>query len=199
LETCPSTTPTPGPGCYEALDNRGFETSSDWVIPATVYPAGYTTHQAYSGNRSMRSGIIEPVHNVYSYSDFYQKVKIPGSADSATLTFWVWTKSLESDARSSPTANLPVFPTGINITQRQFSPSYSDLQYLLILDNYGNILTTKWSELTDNRAWKKVTKNLSAYNGDTIRLQFGVYNNGDYADDITYMYVDDVSLIICDP
>jgi hypothetical protein len=201
LETCPSTTPPPGPGCYEALNNRGFENSSYWTIPATAYAAGYTTHQAYSGSRSMRSGIIEPNHNRYSFSDFYQKVKIPASADSADLTFWVWTKSLESSARSSMPANLPLLSTGINISQLQFDPTSADLQYLLALDQYGNILSNSWvwSKLWDYRSWKKVSVNLYQFRGDTIRLQFGVYNNGDYADNITYMYVDDVSLIICDP
>lgn len=201
LETCPSPTPIPGPGCYEALNNRSFENSSYWTIPATIYPAGYTTHQAYSGNRSMRAGIIDPAHNRYSFSDFYQKVKIPASADSASLTFWVWTKSLETSARSSAPANFPLLSTGLNISQLQFDPASADLQYLLALDQYGNILGNSWvwSKLWDYRAWKKVSLDLSDFTGDTLRLQFGVYNNGDYTDHVTYMYVDDVSLIICDP
>ncbi len=60
----------PPSGCYEALSNRSFENNTSWIIPATEYSAGYSTSQFHTGSRSMRAGVYQKSHNMYSYSDF---------------------------------------------------------------------------------------------------------------------------------
>ena len=74
--------------CVEGITNGGFESAGDWEIPLTGYPAGYTTAAAYSGDRSMRVGIVEPADDIYSYSSARQAVTIPADTISATLRFW---------------------------------------------------------------------------------------------------------------
>jgi hypothetical protein len=50
--------------------------------------------------------------------------------------------------------------------------------------------------LSDTRAWTPYEFNLQNYAGQTtIRLYFGVYNNG--SGGVTVMYMDDVSLQVC--
>lgn len=199
LEICPSGTPTPGPGCYEAFNNRSFEFNSDWTIPATAFKAGYSTVQKYVGNRSMRAGIYDKSDNVYSYSDFYDQVAIPSSADSAELTFQVWMKSLDPEASARSSIDTRTLPEGINVNELAFAPTDTDLQYLLVLDKYGNILKWKWTKLLDRQSWNLVTLNVGEFKGKTVRFQWGVYNNGDYLNKVTSMFVDSASLIICDP
>ena len=88
--------------CSEAIVNGCFETNDGWVIPFTEYSAGYTTLEAYSGSRSMRTGITNPIYNRYSYSDAKQTISIPAGTDSAVLTFWVLPQSAEVLSGSPP-------------------------------------------------------------------------------------------------
>ena len=61
----PTPTPTPPPGtCTEEFNNLSFENDNAWGIPITVYTAGYTTNQAKTGSRSMRTGIEYATHNL---------------------------------------------------------------------------------------------------------------------------------------
>jgi hypothetical protein len=73
----------------------------------------------------------------------------------------------------------------------------SDSQYLLVLDTDGNALVRLMPEQGDGRTWNSYEVNLLDYVGQTIRLHFGVYNDG--IDGPTGMYVDDVSLLVCWP
>jgi hypothetical protein len=192
---------TPSIGCYEALSNRSFESNTAWIIPATEYSAGYSTSQAHTGSRSMRSGIYIAAHNVYSYSDFRQKVTIPSNATSADLMVWIWPKSTEPDA--VPLASLLdpslLIPQNVN-GKLQMSPDAGDVQYILVLDKYGNWIDTLWwktNPTRDDRSWNSKARDLMDYKGETIYLQFGVYNNG--WDGVTSMFVDDASVTICSP
>ena len=199
LEICPDGTPTPGPGCYEAFNNRSFETNSEWEIPATAFKARYSTLQAFVGSRSMQAGIYNKSDNVYSYSDFYDQVTIPSNTDEATLTFQVWMKSLDPDADARASLDARTLPEGVNVSELAFAPDSNDLQYLLVLDKYGNILKWKWTKLLDRQSWNLVTLDMTEFKGKTVRFQWGVYNNGDYLNKVTSMFVDSASLIICDP
>lgn len=191
----------PPSGCYEALSNRGFENNSSWIIPATEYSAGYSTSQVHNGSRSMRAGIYQKSHNVYSYSDFRQMVTIPSSASSADLTTWIWAKSTEPDAVPRAAILDPDLLVPQNVNGRlQMSPEAGDAQYILVLDKYGYLIDTLWWEnnpALGNETWDSNALDLMDYKGKTIYLQFGVYNNG--WDGVTSMFVDDTSVEICIP
>jgi hypothetical protein len=162
--------PTPPPGtCPERISNNSFETNASWLIPITAFSAGYSTANPNTGTRSMRNGIIRTLHNRYSYSDAYQMVGIPDTAGDATLSMYI-------------------YPISEAATDQ-------DVQYVLVLDRYGNWIGTLLWGRSDQEVWTYNTFDMNAYKGTTIRLQFGVYNNG--LNDTTAMYVDDVSLQAC--
>ena len=188
--------------CYEALSNRSFENNSAWIIPATAYSAGYSTFQAHTGLRSMRAGIYSTSHNKYSYSDFRQMVTIPSNATSADLMVWIWPKSTEPDAVPLAALLDPslLIPQNVN-GKLKMSPDASDIQYILVLDKYGHwsgdTLWWKTNPTRDDRSWNSKARDLMDYKGETIYLQFGVYNNG--WDGVTSMFVDNASVEICLP
>jgi hypothetical protein len=146
--------------------NGGFESgSSSWNTPATAYTARITTEAAYTGSASMRVGITNTSANKYSYSSAMQTISIPSNTK-ATLGAWLY-----------PTAS---------------GNMGNDMQYVLVLDRYGRIV--EWllrMQRNDNR-WLYYSFDLSDYAGQTIKILFGVYNDG-YGG-VTGMYVDDVSL-----
>jgi hypothetical protein len=178
--------PAPTPGCSNYLTNPGFEYTGAWSIPVTTYPAGYSVAQAHAGLQSMRTGIVNPNVNVYSYSDAGQLVTIPSGA-TASLSMYVYTLSTEVTQ-----APLPVFPTDVPFGE---APLASDAQYILVLDQWGNILEQLWTRRKNSTAWNVLTFDLSDYAGKTIQIQFGSYNDG--IGGITAMYVDDAILDVC--
>jgi hypothetical protein len=184
----PTQTATPTTvGCYEEIINTGFEASDGWNIPITEWSAAYSSARWHSGLRSMRTGIVDPDNNRYSYSDAYQLVSIPSHPSSVFLRMWIYPGSGEALTGLLPAPQLgSVFG---------LSPLANDVQYLLILDRYGNWLDTLYWDLRDTRAWESYQFNLQSWAGRTIRLQFGTYNDG--YDGVSFMYVDDFSLEIC--
>jgi hypothetical protein len=197
LDTCgtaPAPTPTPGPTatpnpaqCTQKLGNTGFEASSDWEIPITAFSAGYSSDRAHGGARSMRTGITAVPHNRYSYSDFRQRVTIPKNTSEATLSLWLFASSGEAASLVAPQR-----PTGILLSASAFS---SDVQYVLVLDAYGNWIDTLVWQRSNAQAWTSQSFDLSAYAGSTIQLQFGTFNDG--WNGVTSMHVDDVTLQVC--
>lgn len=175
-------------GCYEEIENTGFENDAGWEIPVTAWSAGYSRARAHSGLRSMRTGITNPEDNRYSFSDAYQVVTIPSRADSAILRLWLFPASGEA------LTNL-ILPEQMPGERFGESTLANDVQYLLILDQSGYWIDTLFWDLRDTRRWEFYDYDLLDYAGQTIRLQFGTYNDG--ADGISYMYVDDFSLEIC--
>jgi hypothetical protein len=193
LDICPgggSPTPTATPGpCGNLFNNPSFETTSDWEIPITAYSAGYSTAQAHSGSRSMRTGILLPADNIFSYSDFRQAVHIPSGAAVAKANFWLYTHSGETMNLSQ---SEMLTPTGRPFNETTLT---GDLQYVLILDQYQNWIDTLVWQRTNEGYWHYYEFDLRRYAGRTIYLQFGTFNNG--VNGITSMFVDDVSLDNC--
>jgi len=184
----PTPTPTPVPGtCTEKFGNNGFESTSSWGIPITEFSAGYSTARAHAGSRSMSTGIVFSSHNRFSYSDAYQSATINLSADSATLGMWVYPISTEPTSLA-----LADKPTS---AQMVTAATGSDVQYVLLLDYWGNWLDTLLWQRSNSQAWTFHQFDLSNYAGTTVRVQFGTFNNG--WGGVTAMYVDDVSLQIC--
>lgn len=182
----PTRTPTPGP-CTELITNRDFSSNTGWEIPLTRYPADYSNAQYHSPSRSMRTGIVTPSHNTWSYSDFRQEVSIPYNSNHVTLSMWVLPISGEM------LDSLPPKPAiGSTFTDAQMS---GDVQYLLVMDTNYNILDVLLWQLSDSQTWTNMQFDLRAYRGWTILLQWGTYNDG--GGGITAMYVDDVTLQVC--
>jgi hypothetical protein len=180
--------PTPVPGtCNEGFLNTGFENDEGWDIPITVFSAGYSTDAAHTGVRSMRNGIPYYVMDRYSYSDAYQVASIPLTVDTSTIGMWIYPISGElatASVENQPTAELLTSET-----------SAGDVQYVLVLDKYGNWIDTLLWQRKNSQVWTFHEFDVSKWIGTTIRLQFGVYNNG-YGG-ATSMYVDDTSLQLC--
>jgi hypothetical protein len=195
LELCDSVTtpPPPTPTCTNYIANPGFEYYTHWGIPVTEYPAGYSTARAFSGLQSMRTGIVNPAINRYSYSDAYQVVTIPGNATQAKLGLHLYMQSGEVTSTGTPDGPLPNVPTGQVFGE---TPLASDVQYVLVLNQYGYILETLLWTRQDTISWGYWEFDLLKYRGQTIRLQFGTYNDG--WGGITAMYADDVILDVCD-
>ena len=187
----PEPTPTPTVGCYEAVRNGGFESSSDdWETPSTAYTAGYSWSQAHSGSWSMRTGIVYPGDNRYSYSAARQKVAIPTGVTSAVLRFWLY--PLSGDPWRVPTP----YPRALLSQQLLDSLTY-DVQYVLVLDEFDTWIDTLVWQASNAREWVSYQVDLPQYAGRTIKLHFGAFNTG-YGG-VTALYVDDVSLEICYP
>jgi len=180
--------PTPAPGtCNEGFLNTTFEADSGWGIPVTAFSAGYTTAAAHTGSRSMRNGIVNASHNRYSYSDAYQVSSMALTVDTATIGMWIYPISGEVTtalAEDRPTAEL-----------LSSAAAGNDVQYVLVLDRYGNWIDTLLWQRKNSQTWTYHTFDVSDWIGTTIRLQFGVYNDG--WSGATAMYVDDTSLQLC--
>jgi hypothetical protein len=181
-------TEPPPPVCSERISNGGFENNSAWYVPYTAFSAGYSTWLRRSGVRSMRSGIVYWYHNRYAYSDFRQTVTIPAGTRNATLNFYAYSMSGEAYAGVAASER----PTAGDLGAEAMS---GDVQYLLVLDRYGNWIDTLMWRRSNESYWRNFQYNLNRYIGSTIILQWGTFNNG-YSG-VTSMYVDDVSLQVC--
>jgi len=173
----------------EMIVNGSFEDDGGWVIPDTPYPAAYTTAITRSGSRAMRAGIVESADNRYSYSSFRQTVTIPADVVSATLRFWLYPISGEPPV----TPTFSARPLAATVEEAVLA---SDRQYVVVLNEYNEWINTLVWQRTNDQEWTPHEFDLSVYSGQTIKLQFGVYNDG--WDGVTAMVVDDVSLLICD-
>jgi len=168
--------------CTELIKNGSFETDSDWYLPITVFPGGYSndlikaaaaafaTEQVNSGTRSLRVGIIDPAKNVFSYSSGWQQVTLPSTLSSANLKFYLY----------------PISVNGID---------GFDVQLMIILNNNKMEVQRPVHIQKDDRKWIEYNFDMKKYAGQTIWVYFGVVNNGIGAN--MGMYVDDVSLLAC--
>jgi uncharacterized repeat protein (TIGR01451 family) len=179
--------------CWEWVVNGNCERATGWRLPDTPVPADYVTDQAHGGSRSLRVGIIGG-SNRYAYSSARQQVDLPETAFEATLSFWLYPVSTETQVAEFDPANVQRAAVDHVLPP---SPASGDAQYVLILDEGGTIQQTLLWMLADTPTWEPYTFDLSPYLGETIWLHFGVYNDG--AGGITGMYVDDVSLTACEP
>jgi hypothetical protein len=166
----PTSTPTPTPPCEELIVNGGFETDEAWYIGWTQRPAIYSTEIVHSGARSMRLGITDQ-GDYPSYSSLWQKVTIPFDASYATLSFWYYPLSQDSNE--------------------------GDWQEAQILDTNLFRLAQVMKVNSNSQTWMYHTFDLMPYRGQTIAIYFNVHNDGE-GDLKTAMYLDDVSVAVRD-
>ncbi|MBN1146187.1 MAG: carboxypeptidase regulatory-like domain-containing protein [Anaerolineales bacterium] len=184
------------PGCSDLLVNSGFEDRYGWEIPATEYTAGYSNALAHTGVWSMRTGVVNPAHNWYSWSSARQLITIPGDATRAIVRFFRFTVG-ESIYGASPTISDRWLAAHSGLFgEFGLAPYYpTDLQLVLILDPWDNMLGSLMWGLSNRQMWTYHQFDLAAYRGRTVKLYFGTVNNG--WGGVSSMHIDDVMLDTC--
>jgi hypothetical protein len=162
----PTPTPTPGGGS-ELLVNGGFEGSaSPWVGSGTGYFYVNPGNYPHGGTGYIYFGVNNSVSG-----QSYQQVTIP-SAATGTLTFWLNVTSSETT------------------TTTQY-----DKLFVEVRNTAGTLLATMatYSNLNKGTAgvYSQKSLNLSAYKGQTVRVQFRSTTDSSLA---TTFRVDDASL-----
>ena len=192
-------TPTPTPECDNVILNGGFEDESDgendgygWELPVTAYSASFSDDKAKSGAWSLFSGIFDTSGNTYSWSSGYQIVSVPGASTDAALTFWNYPRSGESTVQRL-SANIWARIVGVTPN----TPLAFDMQYIAVEDlTAGTEADVLFWQISDSREWEEVELDLIDYAGHTIRIWFTTFNDG--YDGVSSMFVDDVSLEVCE-
>ena len=154
----------------DPFQNPGFETGTfpPWVILSTRPTPVVTGSPAHSGSWAARLGCPACSLVPTGYSSIYQEVTIPPTG--GTLSFWYWPMTEDFGG--------------------------SGQQQAFITDSSNTVLVTLLDTLEDDEIWKNVQYNMAAFAGQTIRLQFRVYELRDPEFPLrTGMYVDDVALI----
>ncbi len=162
----PIPTPSGTPTTTNLIQNGGFETSDSWTYAGQDSPAR-TTSRAHSGSYSLQVGLSL---GQQGDSITYQMVTIPSSATSGTLSFWYWPASNDSSSYAWQEAN--------------------------IINSSGQVIERLFQKTTNDRTWIQLTFDLSKYAGQTIGIQFLDHENSNGYSYYTYMYVDDVALIV---
>ncbi len=179
----------PTPTCSNIIVNSGFEDIDGWVLPITEFTAAYSMEKPRNGDWSLRTGIVPPASPIYSYSSGQQQVKISSSATSAKLSMWVFPISSETNL----TLAAPELTIGEPIDTQSFS---GDFQYILVLDQYGNLIESLDVGLNNSQTWTHLSFDLEDYIGwYPIKIHFGTYN--DWLGGVSAMFVDDVTLVVC--
>jgi thermolysin len=163
----PTPTPTPTPSGSELLVNGGFEGSaSPWVGSGTGYFYVANGNYPHGGTGYIYFGVNNSVSG-----QSYQQVTIPSTA-TGTLTFWLNVTSSETT------------------TTTQY-----DKMFVEVRNTSGTLLSTlaTYSNLNKTSAgsYSQKSLNLSAYRGQTVRIQFRSTTDSSVT---TTFRVDDVSL-----
>jgi hypothetical protein len=164
----PTPTPTPGGSCTtELLTNGGFEGSAaPWVGSGTGYFYVNPGNYPHGGTGYIYFGVNNSVSG-----QSYQQVTIPSTA-CGTLTFW------------------------LNVTTSETSTTTAyDKLFVEVRNTAGTLLATAatYSNLNGGSAgvYSQKSLNLSAYKGQTVRVQFRSTTDVSLA---TTFRVDDASL-----
>lgn len=171
----PTATATLPPGCDEGVVNGGFEEDAD----GDEQPDGWTLHRAYgtaqahSGSRALFIGLLESDVDARVWASAQQEFVVPSDLTAATLSFWY-----ETVARGD---------AGDRFLVRIFDAENNRVFALDLPANTGDWQSSGDLDLADA---------LGGYGGQTLRLYFGVVNDGD-GEGKAYMRLDDVSLTLC--
>jgi thermolysin len=163
----PTPTPTPTPTGSELLVNGGFEGSaSPWVGSGTGYFYVNPGNYPHGGTGYIYFGVNNSVSG-----QSYQQVTIPSTA-TGTLTFW------------------------LNVTTSETTTTTQyDKLFVEVRNTAGTLLATAatYSNLNGGSAgvYSQKSLNLSAYKGQTVRVQFRSTTDSSLA---TTFRVDDASL-----
>jgi hypothetical protein len=159
---------TPPPA--NSIQNGGFEAGSfsSWSFGGNGPRPALSRTQVHTGTYGALLGAATG-HEGTGQTDLYQlvQVQLPAGATKATLNFWWWPGS----------SDIEPF----------------DQQAVKILAGNGTSqLATVFHGTYDDRTWKQTTFDLTPFNGQAVEVLFRVIQDG--SDDLTWMYVDDVSV-----
>ncbi len=169
LVAAPLPYPTTPPGCQQLILNGGFENGglTSWSTQGQVAP---DSSVKFSGNFSARIGLtaIDPNQNLSS--EIRQTIILPSNSDIA-LSFKYY----------------PRFD--LNIAD-------ADVQFVDVRRTDGTRIPIIPAAKQNLLTWQSVDNvSLNTVAGQQIELIFGVNNDG--VGSRTWMYVDDVSIIVC--
>ena len=152
----------------ERILNGGFESGATSWTQTTGVITSSTTQAAHSGSWKAWLGGKGVINTTYAY----QQVAIPGTATSASLSFWLH----------------------IDTTETTTATAYDKLT-VLVQNTSGTTLATlaTYSNLNKNPGYIQKTFDLSAYKGQTLRLKFNAVEDSSLK---TSFVVDDVSLLV---
>ncbi len=171
----PMPTVVPPGLCQEQIVNGGFEWDGGWTFGGTARPPVYAgaPNPVKSGLRSIQMGFPPPQVDADTYSSIAQVVAIPGDASTAALSFWYYPMS------DDPAGGF-------------------DRQELILLNPWNNeTIQVLWRVTENDRTWKPLQFDLTAYRGQTVAVYFNARNSGNGKS--TAMFLDDVSLLTCQP
>lgn len=160
-------------GCTELIANGSFEQINQvWSLPSSSNPPIYDNTNAFAGNFSLQLGNVGMANSVSS-SRAEQTVALPANATSIILSFRYFGR-----------------------TDDELALGADDRQYLDIWDAGANqFIVRQFEARNKDRLWLGAQYSLTAYRGRTVRLSFGVDNDGLNAR--LAMNVDVVSLYYC--
>ena len=159
-------------GCSELIINGGFEaTDLHWGLAGTALPPSYSTARAYAGERSLRLGIDDSA-NMEAGDNLYQDIALPDSAQHFTLSFHYWASHEDTPGSDMQLLNIYEATTGVRLAQ-------------------------PWARLSNEQSWQFELIDLTHFRGRTLRIEFGVHNDG--GGGRTALYLDEVSLLACEP
>jgi hypothetical protein len=152
----------------QLIQNGGFETGNftNWTLGGVALPT-IATVQKHAGTYSALVGASSG-SEPNGDDNMYQTITIPSTATKVTLTFWYWPSTTDT------------------ITY--------DWQEAQVQNSSGALLAQILKVCSNTQAWTQVTYDLTSYKGQTIRIYFNDHQDG-YGD-LTYMYVDDVSVTV---
>ncbi len=160
-------------GCFDIVVDGGFEQRNWWTLGGGLLPAAYVSSPTFSGTSAIQLGNQVNAASIEAYSTVRQTLTIPTNAVSAQLSFWVWTFT-----EANPGA---------------------DRQEALLLTPGASVLSVSpgavWSELSNSGSYRQIAIDVIGQRGRTFDLAFSVYNDG--AGGRTWMFVDEVRLVIC--
>jgi hypothetical protein len=147
------------------LVNGDFEGQGGWApAPEAIIPPQLSVQVVHGGDHAIVLGIDSPARQLYGYSAIVQRVTLPPNTEEANLTFWYRPRS---------------------------DDQAGDVQYAMVEDEQGN-QTPLLRFRSGDEQWHRASLSLSAYAGQTILVQLGVFNDGQGG--VTSMVVDDVAL-----
>ena len=159
-------------GCSELIINGGFEaTDLHWGLAGSALPPSYSTARSYAGDRSLRLGIVDSA-NLEASDNLYQDIALPDSAQHFTLSFHYWASHEDTPGSDMQMLNIYEATTGVRLAQ-------------------------PWARLSNEQSWQFELIDLTHFRGRTLRVEFGVHNDG--GGGRTALYLDEVSLLACEP
>ena len=119
----------------------------------------------------MRLGIVDSANQDAS-DGLYQDIALPDSAQHFTLSFHYWPTHEAAPGGDAQVLSIYEATTGVRLAQ-------------------------PWSRLSNTQTWQFDQVDLTHLRGRTLRIEFGVHNDG--SGGRTALYLDDVSLLACEP